>query len=117
MIDFARKTYLAGLGLASLTGDKIEEIVEELVKKGEVAEKDRKKLVEELVAKGREQREQLSTSVRESVQKVIYELKIPRREQYEELLRRVNELEKKVNLEQKAAHDSPTEDPGEVPKA
>lgn len=96
MIDVFKKTYLAGLGLATMTGEKIEEIVEELVKKGEVAEKDRKELVDELIAKGREQREQLSESVKESVSKVVYELKIPRREQYEDLLKRVEELEKKA---------------------
>lgn len=94
MIDLLRRTYLAGLGLASLTGEKIEEIVEDLVKKGEVAEKDRKKLVEELIAKGREQREQLTESVKDTVQKVVYELKIPRRDQYEELLKRIEDLEK-----------------------
>ncbi len=94
MIDFMKKTYLAGLGLATLTGEKIEEIVEELVKKGEVAETDRKKLVEELMAKGREQREQLTESVKDTVQKVVYELKVPRRDQYEELLARIEKLEK-----------------------
>ena len=93
MIDIIKKTYLAGLGLASLTGEKIEEIVEELIKKGEVAEKDRKKIIDELISKGREQREQLSESVKDTVQKVVYELKIPRRDQYEALLKRIEELE------------------------
>jgi len=117
MMDFVKKTYLAGLGLASLTGEKIEEIVEELVKKGEVAEQDRKKLIEELIAKGREQREQLSETVKDSVQKVVNELKVPRRDQYEELLKRVEELEKMVNPEKRAENDSPAEDPGDIPKA
>ncbi len=112
MIDLIKKTYLAGLGLASLTGEKIEELVEELVKKGEIAEKDRKKLVEELIAKGREQREQLSESVKDTVQKVVYELKIPRRDQYEALLKRIEELEKAAKP--KAA---PKAKPKAAPKA
>jgi len=102
MIDLFKKTYLAGLGLATMTGDKIEEIVEELIKKGEVAEKDRKELVEELIAKGKEQRDQLSKSITDSVNKVVYELKIPRREQYEDLLKRVEELEKKAAAKPKS---------------
>ncbi|MFH1964108.1 MAG: polyhydroxyalkanoate synthesis regulator [Acidobacteriota bacterium] len=116
MIDIIKKTYLAGLGLASLTGEKIEEIVEELIKKGEVAEKDRKKIIEELIAKGREQREQLSESVKETVQKVVYELKIPRRDQYEDLLKRMEKLEKMVKPEKKVKNAPPTKDPEGVQK-
>ena len=41
MLDLLRKTYLAGLGLTTLTREKMEELVDELVKRGEVAEKDR----------------------------------------------------------------------------
>jgi len=117
MIDIMRKTYLAGLGLASLTGEKIEEIVEELVKKGEIAEQDRKKLVEELIAKGKEQREQITESVRDAVQRIVYELRIPRRDQYDDLLRRIEELEKAVTPARKAKDVPSTEDPGDVQKA
>lgn len=103
MVDFIRKTYLAGLGLASLTGDRIEEIVEDLVKKGEVAEKDRKKMIDELITKGKEQREQLSATIKENVNKVVHELNIPRRDQYDELLKRVENLEKKAAPAKKTA--------------
>jgi polyhydroxyalkanoate synthesis regulator phasin len=97
MLDLLRKTYLAGLGLASLTREKMEEIVDELVKRGEVAEKDRRTVLEDLLKRAREEQRHFSQSIREGVRKVVGEMRVPSREQYSELLKRIEELEKRAH--------------------
>lgn len=95
MIDLLRKTYLAGLGLASLTRERIEEIVDELVKRGEVAEKDRPRVFKDLLERAQEERERISQAIRDNVRKVVQEMGIPTRDQYEALVKRLETLEKR----------------------
>lgn len=49
-----KKFLLGGIGLASLTREKLDEIVNELVKRGELAEDQRARFVKELLEKGSE---------------------------------------------------------------
>jgi len=53
MSNFLEKTLQFGLGLAAYSREKIEELVEEMVRRGEVAGKDARKLADELVEKAR----------------------------------------------------------------
>lgn len=99
MFDILKKTYLAGLGLALLTKEKTEELVDELVAKGEVAEKDRKKVTEDLLSRAREEQQKFSQAVKENVRKVLGEMKFPSRSNWEDLNKRVEELEKRVMKE------------------
>jgi len=96
MFDILRKTYLAGLGLALLTKEKTEELVDELIAKGEVAEKDRKKVTEDLMNRAREEQQRFSQLIKDNVTKVLGEMRFPGKSQWEELNRRVEELEKRV---------------------
>ncbi|MBM4271869.1 MAG: hypothetical protein FJ139_06935 [Deltaproteobacteria bacterium] len=45
MLDFIRKMTLAGAGLAIMTTEKIQEMMDELVKKGQMTEKEAKDAV------------------------------------------------------------------------
>ena len=94
MLDFIRKTYLFGLGLTTVTREKIEEIVDELVSRGEVAEKDRSHVMEDLLKRAREEQQKLSAAVKETVRNAIGELGIPSRKAFDELARRVDEIER-----------------------
>ena len=90
MFELLKKTYLAGLGLATLTKERIEEIVDELVKRGEVAEQDRRKVVDDLLGRAREEQQKLTQKITE----VVSELRLPNKERWEDLVRRVENLEK-----------------------
>lgn len=93
MLDLLKKTYLVGLGFASLTREKVEEVVDELVKKGEVAEKDRKQVFEDLMTRAKEEQQKFSQSVRETVHKVMGEIGGPSKEAFNDLVKRVENLE------------------------
>lgn len=105
MFDFLKKTYLFGLGLASLTKEKVEELVDDMVKRGEVAEKDRSKIIEEMIKRAQEEQEKLFKAVRDSVKKVVHEIGLPTRDEYIELQKRLEEVESKL---QKKQGDGPT---------
>ncbi len=117
MLEILRKGYLIGIGLASLTREKIEEVVDELVKRGEVAEKDRPRIVEDLMTRMRDEQKRLSNSVKDTVQKVIGEMGMPTRQQFDELRERLEKLEKQQSsrahksAEPKIVPPTPDNDP------
>ena len=101
MLDLLKKTYLLGLGLATITRDKLEEVVDELIKRGELAEKDRHHVVDELMERARVEQKRLSDSVRQAAQKVVTEMGIPSRSEFEQLLERLDQLEKSLKASAK----------------
>ena len=93
MLDLLKKTYLVGLGFASLTREKVDEVVDDLVKKGEVAEKDRKQVFEDLMARAKDEQQKFSQSVKDAVRKVMREIGGPSKQAFEDLVKRVEDLE------------------------
>jgi polyhydroxyalkanoate synthesis regulator phasin len=92
MFELLKKTYLAGLGLATLTKETVEEIVDELVKRGEVAEQDRRQVVDDLLGRAREEQQKLTQKITD----VVSDLRLPNRERWEDLVKRVENLEKQA---------------------
>lgn len=101
MLEILKKTWLAGVGLASLTREKAEEVVDELVRRGEVAEKDRPHVLEDLLTRVKDEQKRFSSSVKDAARRAVGEMGLPTRQQFEELLARVEKLEQ-------AAHDHKT---------
>jgi polyhydroxyalkanoate synthesis regulator phasin len=100
MFDLLKKTYLFGLGLASLTKEKAEELVDDMIKRGEVAEKDRGKIIEDMLNRVQEEQEKLFKTVRDYVKKVVHDMGLPTRDEYLELQKRVEELENTLQTKQ-----------------
>jgi poly(hydroxyalkanoate) granule-associated protein len=95
MFDFIKKTMLVGVGLAAVTREKIEEIVSELVKKGELSEKEGKEMVDELVEKSKKVKKDLDKKVEKIVADTLNKLNIPTRDELTELKKKIDELAKK----------------------
>lgn len=70
-----KKIMLMGVGAATLTRDKAEEMVEELVKRGEVAAGDRAKAIEEIQQKAQAAAGDLKKMVDDSVEAVAKKVK------------------------------------------
>jgi polyhydroxyalkanoate synthesis regulator phasin len=71
MLNSLEKSINLGLGLLVYSREKIEELVEELVSKGEVARKDARQVAGELIQKGEEQREELKKLIQSEVIKAL----------------------------------------------
>lgn len=76
MIDLFKKTMQMGLGLAEVTREKLEEISKELIKKGEISEKEGRDFVEELSRKSQQARKSLEKRVDEMVAKALARLNV-----------------------------------------
>lgn len=93
---YIEKLMLAGLGAIIITKEKAEKIVDELVKKGEVAKKKGPDVVQTILEKGKDARNEIEKIIEKSVMKIHKRLNIPTRDDLEKLSKRIAILEKKL---------------------
>jgi polyhydroxyalkanoate synthesis regulator phasin len=94
-LDVARKVLLASIGAWALAADEIEEFVNRLVARGEIAEKDGRKLVKDVLDKRREI-SPLSRTVDDQVERFLTRLNVPTRADVDALTSSIAELTKKI---------------------
>jgi polyhydroxyalkanoate synthesis regulator phasin len=80
MSNMMEKSINLGLGLFVYSREKIEEMVEELVKKGEVARKDAHEVARELIQKGEEQKKELKKLIKDQVADVLNEMNVAKKD-------------------------------------
>ncbi len=95
MLESLRKVFLSGLGALSLTKEKLKTLIEDLIKRGELTEKQAKPLLEELWKKVQESKSVLEERIGTLVQKWVKKMDLVSREEFEELKKRVATLEKR----------------------
>jgi poly(hydroxyalkanoate) granule-associated protein len=95
MFDYIRKMTLAGAGLAIMTTEKIQELMEELVKKGEMTEKEAREAVSEFVEKSKQARKDLEDKIEQMATGLLNRMNIPTRKEIDDIKQRLARLEKK----------------------
>lgn len=93
MLEFVKKAVLVGAGLAVLTTEKIEEAVQDIIKKGELTEKEGKELIADLVDKSKKMKKDWGERIEKLVAEALRKGNIPTRKELEELRNRVEKLE------------------------
>lgn len=93
MKDLIKKGLALGLGLAVVSKEQIEKLVDELVKKGEVTTAESKDLVQELFAKGEAERVQINERFREQFSQLLKDMSIATKADLERLEKRIQALE------------------------
>ena len=99
MEDVLKKALNLGLGTLLLTKEKVEDVVGELVKKGEVGHEEAEKLVSDLIEKGEKGKEEIEAKLEKIVKTVTAKLDFPTRKEFSELKSEIERL--KENLEKK----------------
>jgi len=94
MIDLLKKTIWLGAGLVMMTKEKIEAAVAELIKKGQLSEKEGNELVAELIARSLTAKKELGEKIDNMITETLKKLNIPTRKDLEELKARLERLEK-----------------------
>jgi len=94
MFDYIRKMTLAGAGLAIITTEKIQEMMDDLVKKGEMTEKEAREAVNEYVEKSKQAKRDLEEKVEQMITGLLNRMNIPTRKEIEEIKERLARLEK-----------------------
>lgn len=95
MEGLIERILLAGLGVVALTKEKAEEIVEELIKRGEISKKDQPNFVKRLLEGGKDTRIEIEKIVEKSVTNVLDKLNIPTKSDIDALMKKVEKLTKK----------------------
>ena len=96
-----KKTVLAGIGAFNLSRKRATEIVEELIKQGELAEGQKAKAIKELMDKGEGRAKEFTQEVEEQVKKAVSKFRGPNKE-VEKLKEEISDLKAKIKeLEEK----------------
>ena len=93
MTSLLEKSFLAGIGLLSMTREKAQDIIEELSKEGDVQKNETKQWVDELSARGEEERQALRKLIRDEMKKVLDEMGLVTKEDIKQMLEKQNKAE------------------------
>lgn len=96
MKELIKKAFYLGVGAAMVTKDKVEEFVDELIKKGEASQAEKGKLIDEFMEKAKEREKEIADRVKTLVRKNVEELKVPRKKDLDAVNKRIEALEKKI---------------------
>jgi polyhydroxyalkanoate synthesis regulator phasin len=97
MVRLIERSVLLGLGVLTLTRDKVVQAVNSLVEEGEVKEEEAPTIVDKLVARGEEEREALRKLVRDELDKLRVNMPMASHKDVEELGRKIDELSARVD--------------------
>jgi poly(hydroxyalkanoate) granule-associated protein len=107
VFDVMRKLLLAGVGAVALTRDEVEAFLNRLVERGEIAQKDAQRLLEETMSKFRNvgqsrvaqaesQVSSISVQVENNLEQFLNRLNIPSKRDIDELSAKIAELAARV---------------------
>ena len=103
IFESVRKVLLASVGAVSLAQSEMEELVNKLVERGEIKEKDGRKLMDELREKQRKQTKKAEKELDKRLDDILARLNIPTRSDIDALNKKIAELTKKIDELKKAA--------------
>ncbi|HSM57714.1 MAG TPA: phasin family protein [Candidatus Sulfomarinibacteraceae bacterium] len=110
-IESTRKVLLAGVGVVALAQDEAEEFVNRLVERGEIAEKDGRKLVKDMMERRREKRskvrDEMEGELDRRIEEILHRMNVPTKSDIDALSRKITTLTKKVDALKKAQDAGP----------
>ena len=98
MKDFLRRALLFGIGITSMTKEKVEEFANKTAKENNLSEEEGRKLVKELLNRSDEAKKNLEKQVATFAKDKLDELEVPTREEFQQLEERVRKLEGLANI-------------------
>jgi poly(hydroxyalkanoate) granule-associated protein len=107
LVDAVHKVLLAGIGAAALAQEEIEDFVNRLVERGEIAEADGKKMMKDVLEKRKQmvkkpsmpkmQPKKITSDVEKRIEEVMAKMNIPTKDEIEALSAKITALTKKVD--------------------
>jgi len=96
MIDLVKKTLLTGIGVAALTKEKVEELAKDFIEKGKLTEQEGRELVDQLLKRSEEAKDELQAQVEEKVKLVMEKMNLAPRSDVDELKLEITVLREKL---------------------
>lgn len=104
-LEATRKVLLAGVGVVALAQEEAESFVNRLVERGELAEKDGRQLIKDLMERRKkvaEQAQEEATDLDVRIERILHRLNVPTKNDIDALSRQITALTKKVDELKKA---------------
>lgn len=99
--DLFKKFVYTGIGLISLTKDRLQKTIEEMVKENKITEKDGEKIVTDFFKNTESKKKELEKQLKKVVDKTVSKFKFATSSNLEELANRVKVLEQLLKNEKK----------------
>jgi polyhydroxyalkanoate synthesis regulator phasin len=96
--DLIERTFLIGVGAAAFTKDRVQELVEEFVRRGELSSDEGREMVDSLVARSRDEARSAMKRADSSLQGALRDFGVTTRRELETLEMRVRQIEHRVAL-------------------
>ncbi len=100
LLDTVRRVLMAGVGVVVLAQEEVEEFVNKLIERGEIAEKDGRKLINDVFENRKQQAQETKQATQEEIDKrlerILDRLNVPTRSDIDMLNAKVTELTEKV---------------------
>jgi len=93
MKEMLHKAWLFGAGVFDFTKDKVESLVQEMVRRGEITQQESSEAVKQLFTRAQEAQQTMVAKVKELTQNAIDEIKVAKASDLEALEKRVAALE------------------------
>ena len=98
LLDAVRRVLLASIGAVALATDEIEDFVNKLVERGEIAKKDGRKLVKDVLERRKEmEMRPIEQKLDRQMDRFLTRLNISTRDDVESLSARIADLSKKID--------------------
>jgi polyhydroxyalkanoate synthesis regulator phasin len=99
MLDLLKKGILIGIGVVSLTKDRVEELVEKIAEESKLTEEEGRKLAKELLEKSEEARKEFQDQVGKRVRETLNSMDIPSRKELQDMKARIEKLEGRTSVD------------------
>jgi polyhydroxyalkanoate synthesis regulator phasin len=96
MSDMFKKMGLFGIGVISLTQEKIEEFSQEMIKKGELSREEGKKFVKEVLSEREKQMKDLEDKINDRVKETLEKSGVVMKSDIDALEKKIEKLEKSI---------------------
>jgi poly(hydroxyalkanoate) granule-associated protein len=101
-LEAARKVLMAGIGAVALAQEEAEDFINRLIERGEIAEKDGRKLMRDMMDKRKKEAEKAEDEITKRVETVMDRMSIPSKADIDALSEKITLLSKKVDELKKA---------------
>lgn len=97
ILEAARNVLMAGIGAVSLAQEEMEDFVNRLIERGEIAEKDGRKLMEDINQRRKSRMKKVEDRFETRINRILERLDIPTRADVDRLNERIAELNRKID--------------------
>ncbi len=102
LLDTVRKVLLASIGAVALAQDEMEDFVNKLVERGQIAEQDGRKLLKDVMERRRRTTAKAEEGLDKRVEELLARMNVPTKADVEALSAKITALTKKVDELKKA---------------